>query len=494
MAGRTSALDQYNQARRKEQNETIDGLDDLIKIMLTENKQRPKHERVINPTQVSFLQDPAPVKGYMGPAGSGKTMIGVADILMKALTIEDSKWGICRRDYNDLKNTTMRKCYEMLARLPDGIVLDRVRTPPETIWLKPIATKENPNPAPSSITFLGLSDWVGSYEYCGLFVDELDEVEEKYFWQLKGRIRYVPQGFPDMKLFPISGSFNPPPKTHWLFKACTGSDFEGVQYEDGVPRISLHTPKLYENKNNLREGYYEEMDSMPEELRQRYQLGHWVDVYPGAPVVRQFNEKMHVNPEIAFKNHTLKRSWDFGYNRPFCLFIQEKTNGVIQVMQEYFGKQITGPTFINTIQTITSNEYSDNLGIEDCGDPAVNQEKDTGKMLDLLREAGIEMFYKDVPFDISIQLLRKGFEELIDGEPSIQIHPSCYWLIAGLKGGYHLKPDGITPKKDNVYDHGVDTLRYYVYYRRGRGLSSLKAKAAAIYSNARTVWTRKQKY
>ncbi len=492
MAGRTSALDQYNSSRRKEQNETIQGIDDLYKILLTERKDTPMDKRVINPTQKDFIQDPAIVKAYMGAGGSGKTMIGVAEKIILALMIPDSKWLIARRDYNDLKNTTMRKCYEMLARLPEGIVLDRVRTPPETVWLKPIATKENPNPAPSSITFMGLRDWVGSYEYCGIFVDELDEVESKYFWQLVSRLRYSPLG-KELPYYPISAAFNPPPKTHWLYRDCMGVDFEGMQYEDGIPKISLHTPKLYENKDNLPQGYYENMDKMPEELRQRYQKGEWVDVYPGLPVVRQFNEKMHVNPKIAFKNHTLRRSWDFGYNRPFTLFIQEKTNGVVEVMSEYFGKQVTGPTFINHVQTITSQNYADNMGIEDCGDPAVNQEKDTGKMLNLLRDAGIEMFYRDVPMDISLQLLRKGFEELIDGEPSIQIHPCCYWLIAALKGGYHLKDDGVTPKKDGTYDHGVDTLRYYIYYRRGRGFSHLKAKAAAMYTNAKTIWMSKNK-
>lgn len=492
MPYRTSNLEQYNQSRRKEQNEIIDGFDDLIKIMLTEMKSRPKIERVINPTQVKFLEDIAPVKAYMGPGGSGKTMIGVADIMVKALTIEDSHWFIARRDYNDLSNTTMRKFFEMIARLPEGIVLDRVKTPPAKVYLKPMVNSNNPMPSPSSVTFIGLSDWLGSYEYCGGFVDELDEVEEDLFWQLKSRIRYIPQGMPDMKVFPITASFNPPPKSHWLYKSCTGHEHDGTVYGDGIPRISLHTPQLFENAANLRKGYYEEMDSMPDDLRQRYQLGEWVDVFPGDPVIKQFREVVHVNPKIVFKNHTLRRSWDFGYNHPFTLFIQEKTNGVIEVMDEYFGKQIEGTRFINIIKTKTSQEYADNMGIEDCGDPAVNQMKDTGKMLNLLRDEGVEMFYRDVPMEISLQLLRKGFEELIDGEPSIQIHPNCRWLIAGLKGGYHLKEDGITPKKDGLYDHGVDTLRYYVYYRRGRGLSNLKAKVAAAYSNARTIWARKR--
>lgn len=493
MAGRTSAFDKYAAERRAELNETIDSFEDLIKIML-DSEGRPKEERVINPTQKKFFEDPSRIKAYMGPGGSGKTIIGCADIIMKAFIIPGSKWFIGRRDYNDLLKTTAMTASGIMTRLPPGILVDKQKTPPMEWWLKPIVTKENPMPALSSITFIGLSDLLGSYEYCGGFVDELDELEEDYFFQLVGRIRYKPSSMPDMKVYPITASFNPPPKTHWLFKNCTGKTFDGIPYKGGIPTINLHTPMFKENARNLRAGYYEEMDSMPDDLRQRLQLGEWVDIYPGDPVIRQFNKDFHVRSNITFKEGTLYRFWDFGYNRPACLFVQMSSIGRMEIMKEFLGKQIEGNLFIEMVNNITGQHFPRAQKIVDYGDPAVAQHKDTGSMLRLLREAGINMFYKKVPFEVSLALLRQRFTTLIEGEPSLSIHPDCVTTIAGLKGGYRLKEDGLTPFKDGFYDHLIDALRYGIYNLYGNGITNMNNFAeAAKYTNSRTQWVNKYK-
>lgn len=489
MPGRMSKFEQYQEQRRAELNETIDGWDDLIKIML-DSQKRPKHLRVINPSQKRFIQDPAPVKLFMGPGGSGKTIIGVTDIILKALVVPGSKWFIARRDYNDLLKTTARTAEGIMQRLPNGTLLDKQKTPPMEWHIKPIATPENPMPESSSITWIGLNDWMGSFEYCGGFIDELDEIDEDFFWQMKSRIRYIPSGYPAMEVYPITGSFNPPPKTHWLYKNCTGMEMDGTPYKDGKPTVSLHTPDdPQENKLNLRKGYYEEMDVMPDDLQQRYLKNEWVDVFPGAPVYGQFNEKLHVNPNIRFHNNTLYRFWDFGYNRPSCHFAQVNTNGWLQVMREFMGKQIEGGQFINTINMQTSVHYPEALAIVDVGDIAVKQQKDTGSMLRLLTEAGINMTYKTVPLDVSHALMRKQLSTLIAGVPALQLHPDCKVTIAGFKGGYRLKDDGVTPFKDGYYDHLMDDLRYGVFSLYGNGLVRVATPSeAAKYSNSRAVW------
>lgn len=492
MPGRNN-LENYQNNRRQETNEVIDGVDDLIKIML-DSLRRPKEERVINPTQVEFLQDNSPVKAYMGPGGSGKTIIGVCDIILKAMMIPGSKWFIGRRDYNDLLKTTVQTATGIMNRLPNGILIEKQKTPPMEWHIKPFVTENHPMPEPSSITWIGLQDTLGSYEYCGGFVDELDEVEEDYFWQLKRAIRYIPSGMPDMEVYPISGSFNPPDKMHWLYKNCTGFEMDGTPYKDGKPTINLHTPKIGENARNLRKGYYEEMGDMPPELIQRYQKGEWVDVYPGAPVFKQFNEKLHINPNIKFKNRTLFRFWDFGYNRPSVHFCQLHPCGWLQVIREYMGKQIEGKSFIQVVKAITAEYFPDAAGVQDYGDPAVDQHKDTGHMLTILREAGIEMMFKRIGFDISLALMRQQFEMLIEGTPAIQIHPDCVITIAALKGGYRLKDDGVTPHKDGFYDHLMDDLRYGIYHVKGTGLVQLAtASEAAKYTNARTVWEKRRR-
>ena len=163
MPTRLSNFEKWKQARTAELTETLTSTEDLIKLMM--DKQRPKEERVINPTQRAFIQDDARIKAYMGAGGSGKTLVGVTDIILKALLIPGSKWFIARRDYNDLLDTTARTATDVLNNLPQGILLDRKKAPPMMWYLKPIVTANDPLPTPSEITFIGLSDWMGSYEY-----------------------------------------------------------------------------------------------------------------------------------------------------------------------------------------------------------------------------------------------------------------------------------------------------------------------------------------
>lgn len=490
MPARLSNFERWKQERKAELTENLDSVDDLIKLMM--DKARPKAERVINPTQQEFIQDPSRIKAYMGAGGSGKTIVGVTDIILKALMIPGSKWFIARRDYNDLIDTTFRTATEVLNNLPDGILLDRKKAPPAMWWLKPIITDANVMPEPSEITFIGLSDWMGSYEYRGGFIDEMDEVEEKFFFQLMRALR-AKTANPNSEFFQLSGAFNPPSKNHWLFGACTGVNIHGEQVNGGVPAINLHTPKYAENQRNLRADYYSDMEVMPMELQQRYRLGQWVDVFPGDPVIRQFRENMHVDANINFAHHTLFRAWDFGYNRPACLYNQVHSDGSLEIIDEYLGKQIEGGKFIEVVNMHTGNHFPELTGVQDYGDPAVAQHKDTGKMLTLLNEAGVNMIYKRTPFDISLSLLRKRFETLIDGRPAIRIHPRCKVLISALKGGYRLKEDGETPHKDGYYDHLIDALRYLVYNLYGSGMVQVAtASEAAKYTNARTVWQLKK--
>jgi hypothetical protein len=95
-------------------------------------------------------------------------------------------------------------------------------------------------------------------------------------------------------------------------------------------------------------------------------------------------------------------------------------------------------------------------------------------MLALLNNAGILMRYQRTPFDLSVQLLRKRFEVLVEGEPAVLVDSTARVLIDGLAGGYHLKEDGVTPRKDGYFDHLVDALRYGVFNVYGVAMSTLR--------------------
>lgn len=459
---RASSIDRWQAKQRQKHGIThLNSIEDLVKLLIA-GRKAPEDRRVL-PTQMAYVQSDARMKAYMGPAGSGKSMVGCAEIMLKALLMPGTKWFVARRDYNDLMDTTLRTMTNILNNLPEGTLLDRQKAAPQKWWLRPIvAGMDGQMSEPSEITFMGLQDDVGSYEFTGGFVDEADEVEQNYLFNMLHRLRWKPSAdFPDEN-FSIGMAFNPPPMTHWLYTECTGLDVLGNKKKD--PTITLFRPQPMENAVNLPKGYYEEAAArLPEELRQRYVDGMWGNTYPGEPVIRQFRRNLHVQKGLKFQGGTLFRFWDFGYNRPAVLFAQVAMDGRMQVLGEYLGHHIEGTKFIETVLARTAADFPEATKFMDYGDPAVAQHKDTGSMLALLNNAGILMRYQRTPFDLSIQVLRKRFESQIEGEQALVVDERCRVLIDGLLGGYHLKDDGVTPKKDGHFDHLIDALRYGVY-------------------------------
>lgn len=472
---RRSDLDRWRENQRAKLGYVqLNGLDDMIKLMVDD---RPMSERQINPTQSAFIKSDEMYKAYMGPAGCAKTTTGVVDVFLKALCIPGSKWFIARRDYNDLLGTTMDTAVKVLNRLPSGTLMERSKAPPTKWWIRPMMRRAHRQEEPSEITFMGLSDSIGSYEFNGGFVDEADEVELKYINELKGRLRHKP--YPD---YPSTGysiglAFNPPSKAHWLYAACTGRDEQDNDIDK--PWLKLFRPEPRENARNLREGYYDGMDSMTADLRQRLRDGVWGSTFPGLPVIRQFKRDLHVKSNLTYKFGTLFRWWDFGYNYPCCLFVQVSKAGQVQVLRMVKGRHIEARQFGELVLERTAEWFPEAGQVQDLGDPAVAQKKDTGQTLAVLNQVGIQMRYLQTPFDLSLNLLRKKFETLIEGEPAIAIDQSCTSLIDALCGGYHFKDDGITPHK-GVYDHEVDCLRYGVWSMFGATMTRVQGLPTSI--------------
>jgi PBSX family phage terminase large subunit len=468
---RKSNLEKLREAKRASfQRAEFSSYDDLIKLLV--DGDRPIAERGVNPTQLAFMKSNARIKAYKGPAGCAKTSTGVADILLHALLEPGTKYLIARANYNDLLDTTMLRAEEMLSRLPQGTLVERDKSPPAKWWLKSAGEEF------SQITFMGLTDSLGSYEFNGAFLDEADEMAEARVHEVNSRLRWK-KGHKFIGL-----AFNPPATNHWLYTACTGKNEQDEEVKP--PWMTLFEPVPTENTRNLPPDYYQTLtQSLPEDMRQRLVDGIWGSTFPGEPVVRQFSNQLHVVGDTPYKGGTLFRFWDFGYRRPCVLFAQVTKAGNVEVMREWLGHNVEGTSFIETVHAKTAEHYPTATQFMDYGDPAVAQHKDTGSMLNLLHQAGITLRFRDTPFDISMQLLRKRFETVIEKKQALLVNRSCRTLIGGLSGGYHFKSDGITPKKDGYYDHLIDALRYGVYNLFGTtGTTSLSIpRSIAYWSN-----------
>ncbi len=405
-------------------------------------------------TQKEFIYDPTEAKAYMGQAGAAKTSTGVGSIMGRALFQPGFKGLIARFDYNKLLDTTMLRAEEMLNRLPPGVLLDRDKSPPQRWWIQPVEKDSDP----SQITFMGLKDKPRSYEFHAAFVDEADECDEGVILELVARQR-IKDGDKALML-----AFNPPAKTHWLYRACTGRDAHDRQIPGAVPWLKLYVPKPRENEQNLADGYYSRLEviyAAYPDLAARLIYGKWGSVFSGSPVYREFREATHVRTGLLpIHGSPVFRFWDFGYNNPFCIWAQLDPYGRLLILREEGASKIEARPFAERCVAISRAEFPSVSGFIDYGDPAARQHKDTGSTLVHLAQAGVSLRYVISTIESGLKVVRSKFSALIEGEPAVQIDRRCVILIEALKGGYHLDDKGEKPVKDGIYDHPADALRY----------------------------------
>ncbi len=455
-------------------------LEMLLKLML-DDQERPMEAKVINPTQAAVIFSRDMVKLYKGPAGCAKTSTVTAAVLIRMLMEPGSKGLIGRHDYNDLLDTTMLRAQEMINRLPPGTLIDRDKSPPAKWYIASIPYKRRDGKwidTPSQITFMGLKEGLGSYDFNVAALDEADEIEKFAFDQVLTRMRtkaafYVdlpnkpneddPDGKDTGGYYSVYLSFNPPDKSHWLYTAATGRDHQERVVQQ--PSGTLFEPNPKENVRNLPSDYYQRLTAaLPEDQKKRFVDGEWGGTFPGKPVFRQFSRTHHVKEGLQFHHEgTLYRFWDFGYRHPCCIWAQLNFAGNLFILKEEMGTDIEITAFARKVKSMTARLFPDAERVFDVGDVAVKQQKDTGSALALLHKEKILMHFQQQSIDRGLTLLRKEFERMIEGAPAIQIDKrGCPILISALSGGYHFKNDANVPFKDGYYDHLPDALRYGV--------------------------------
>ena len=488
---RKSNLERLRDAKRKKQSQVEMTLEGLMLLLL--DGDREPGERKANPTQKRFILSP-PAEGFMakaykGPAGCAKTSTIVAAGILRALFMPGSKGLIARQDYNDLMDTTQKRFEMMMERLPPGVLLDRDKSPPMKVWLRPIETfGTDADFEPSQITFMGLKDGFGSYEFDWAIIDEADEADEKRVQEILTRFR----GEAGKRLQGARGAymlglaFNPPGKEHWLYRASTGRDHQDRRVSE--PWLDLYEPQAEENKHNLPTGYYEQMaKDLPEDMKQRLVRGEWGSTFPGQPVYREFKRQVHALRNVRQQydpEAVLYRFWDFGYNHPACLFFQMDARSRLLGMGEFYEEKVEIGPFAEGVKSYTNTNFP-GAQCFDIGDPAARQKKDTGSTIEHLSRANIVLRYlTGRTIDEGVRQVRKRLETMIDGEPALQFDPRHQNIITNaMAGGYHLdQKTGTTPVKDGFYDHPADALRYGVdFLYRGAGIDLKKYPTSIAY-------------
>lgn len=466
---RKSKMEKLLQARRKTQEPQQMTMEELFLLLL--DGDRLKEERTALPTQRMFNMDPSRIKGFMGPVGSAKTSTLCSGAYLRALLTPGSKGLVARANYNDLMDTTGLRMQEMLNRLPKDILLDRDKSPPMKWYLQAVPTLDEEGGIlcddPSSITFMGLQDGLGSYEFDWAIVDEMAEVEEQRVHEINTRLRNRPKSWPaGAEGYSLAGAFNPPDTMHWIYTATTGRDHTGRKVKEPWMKLFQSAPR--ENERNLPPGYYERLaQTLPEDMRVRLVEGQWGSTFEGAPVYREFKYGTHAKDELIAKYdryQPLYRFWDFGYRHPFCVVVQPDERDRLLHLVEIVRFNLEIDPFVTAVKQTCERHFPGHTEWYDYGDPAARQKKDTGSTLAALQRSKIHLRWRIATIDDGLRVCRLELERLIDGEPAIQFDRQlCPTLINALRGGYHLDDSGQKPVKDGLYDHSADAWRYGIY-------------------------------
>lgn len=426
------------------------------------------------PTQWNFINAPEMVRAYPGPAGCAKTSTLAALVMGRAILVPASQLFVSRADYNDLflPGSTFSVIQGMIDRLPKSIVLDRDKSPPMKLYIQPAFVEGKADDSNVSvITLMGLRDGLGSTQATGWAVDEADEASEERCREIIMRLRAP---VPDPGDYFAAYVFNPPSKTHWLYTACTGKDNQGNIIAD--PWMHMYKPMPRENVKNLPADYYDRMRHLSPEQQQRYVQGEWGSVFPGSPVYKEFKQEFHGKHGLKHNpNGLMFRFWDFGYNRPVCIWAQLTPFGHLRCLREVIGHMEEVEPFAARVKAM-SEVYYPGMEFRDYGDPAVKQHKDTGSALAKLYAAGIQILYRQSKnIDEGLGLIRTLLGRVVQAEALLQFDlDNCPALVDAMKGGYRLDKLGEKPVKDGFYEHPADAYRYGVLNVFGGILQSMQ--------------------
>ncbi|MCB9357571.1 MAG: hypothetical protein H6505_03270 [Calditrichaeota bacterium] len=174
------------------------------------------------------------------------------------------------------------------------------------------------------------------------------------------------------------------------------------------------------------------------------------------PIVHILKEEFHPRREWD-----LYRSIDFGYRKPFVLWLQKLPSGEYVVFSEWEGRDATTEgmhaaiTRTDLVFGLTEADYS----WSSC-DPAGAQAQDSGiSPVDYLTRNGVKLRYRPSRILSGVELVKAALRDAT-GKISLFISPSCRKLILDLNR-YRWNTTKDEPLKDGDSDHSLDALRYF---------------------------------
>ena len=396
------------------------------------------------PKQSLFHKSLAKFRLYIGAWRSGKSYAGCFEAYQHSSFYKKNCGIVFRKDYTDLRDTTMKTFFEIVP--PEDIV-DFNKSEHRVVLRNG-----------SEIYFRHLKDGLklGSLNLGWFFIDEAEEVSEEIFTALQGRLSLLNTACVGWLVS------NPPNTDHWLYKTFN---------ENIDPDFAVFYASTYENAEHLPTGYINTLEKLPESWRKKYLQGQWGFTPDGKPFYQGFIESLHKRKLNYSPDKIIYRSWDYGFNFPFCSFHQIDAKGRWLVLKEIMGREITIEKFGDYVKLMCKEWFPD-CQFQDFGDPAGMQKSDKSEKtsVEILASLGIYVSSKTSTYRERKEIIERKLSILIDGIPSLVVDDSCKVIVDGFLGGYHypVRKQGHSynstmeiPFRDGFYEHGMNSLEYF---------------------------------
>jgi len=397
----------------------------------------------------------------VGGQGSGKSRALIEELIQSGLDYPKYPMAVYRKTLPSLRDSTL---HEYRIMVPEG--LGRMQ---ETLLTYAFENS-------SFINFRGLDDpnKAKSTNYATIVMEEADEFSYDDFKFLNGRIRAA--GNWPLRIILL---LNPVDENHWIYKTFV-TNFEQMDRAgresngDTGPGCLVQHFSTYDNMENLPPGYVQSMAAgmSPDEV-DRYVHGKWGTILRGTPVYgKLLNPGLHLRTVNYDSSMRVVRGWDFGFNRPACVWRVIDALGRKNINCELLGEKENLDLFARRVLEITKHRYGEAQVLDFC-DPRGNDKKDNAQSsVETLRDLGVWAEGErgvQAYVEPGIALIRKELSTLIDGVPELTIDPRCTMARSGYFGKYVRDEDG-NPKKDGFYDHIMDADRYIAYNHKSNSV------------------------
>lgn len=448
---------------------------------------------VAEPTATMFHACDDRVRGVLGPIGSGKSVMCVMEIIMRALAQEPhngvrrTRWGVIRNTYGELRTTTIKTWQDWM---PANVATIR--------WDQPITAKmaqDLPDGTRVEMEVLFVSvdrpadvKKLLSLELTGAWINEAREISKSTLDQLTGRIgRYPSKRDGGASWHGIIMDTNPPDTDHWWYRIFEQEKPRGYSLFHQPPAL-IRVDNGYranpeaENASNHNRGHYYWLDLVAgktEEWIKVYVLGQYGTTSDGKPVYPEWMDSLHVAPDVIlpWRGLPLIMGWDCSGLRPAVVFGQVTNRGQLRIIDELLAIDMGIKQFAaDIVKPHLANKYP-SMTLISVGDPAGKAKTPTNEstIYDELRKAGLDTIPASTNLFVPRREAVAGFlTRIIDGEPGFLLSPNCENLRQGFNGKYYYKRVQVTGEDrwkdepaDNDWTHLQDGAQYLCLHVSG---------------------------